>query len=132
MTIFELLKDGGRALLDALFPRRQALATLRAKWGQPGDKAHIDRLTKIFTERGARLCFVELQATQAERLHRNETPLRLAEKKPKRDIGKSRALLLDADRYQLNSQNDFPYPDHHLKIDNTHVGPEAVAQQIIE
>ncbi len=40
MTIFELLKDGGRALRDALFPRRQALATLRAKWGQPGDKAH--------------------------------------------------------------------------------------------
>ncbi|MGO3127483.1 MAG: MutS-related protein [Luteimonas sp.] len=39
MTIFELLKDGGRALLDALFPRRQALARLRAKWGQPGDKA---------------------------------------------------------------------------------------------
>lgn len=40
MTIFELLRDGGRALLDALFPRRQALANLRAQWGQRGDKAH--------------------------------------------------------------------------------------------
>lgn len=40
MTIVELLKDCGRALLDALFPRRQALARLRVKWGKPGDKAH--------------------------------------------------------------------------------------------
>jgi len=99
----------------------------------PRDKAHIDGLTKIFADRGSEICYVELEATQAERLRRNETPLRLAEKKPKRDLENSRAHLLDADRrYQLNSRGDFPYPERHLKIDNTELAPETVAQGIIE
>ena len=56
----------------------------------PRDKAHIDGLTKIFADRGSRICYVELEAAQAERLRRNETPLRLAEKAPKRDLENSR------------------------------------------
>src|SRR5262245_5048182 len=35
----------------------------------PEDKGHIDRLVDIFMKGNARICFVELEATQAERLH---------------------------------------------------------------
>jgi hypothetical protein len=99
----------------------------------PRDKDHVDGLVKIFEKRGSRVCYVELQATQAERLVRNDTPLRLAEKKPKRDLANSRAHLLDADqRYQLNTQGSFFYTERHLKIENTELTPVAVAQRIIQ
>jgi hypothetical protein len=99
----------------------------------PADKDHMDRLAKIFADRGSRVCYVELEATQAERLRRNETPLRLAEKKPKRDLEKSRAHLLDADqRYQLNTRDGFFYPAQHLRIENTHLTAQDVAQRIAD
>jgi hypothetical protein len=98
----------------------------------PRDKASVDDLVHVFTDRGARVCYVELAATQEERLRRNETPLRLAEKHPKRDLARSRALLLEHDaKYRLNSNGDFFYPDQHVKIDNTHLEPSQVAEQII-
>ena len=98
----------------------------------PRDKASVDGLVRIFTDRGASVCYVELWATQEERLRRNQTPLRLAEKQPKRDLEHSRALLLDHDaKYRLNSNGDFFYPDRHLKIDNTHLAPAQVAELII-
>jgi hypothetical protein len=99
----------------------------------PEDKTHIDGLVKVFADRGSPVYYIELEATQAERLARNETPLRLAEKRPKRDIDQSRRNLLDADRrHRLNTRGDFFYPDVHLKIENTHLTPEVVAQHIIE
>lgn len=98
----------------------------------PRDKASIDELVRLFSERGATVCYVELAATQEERLRRNETPLRLAEKHPKRDLSRSRALLLEHDaKYRLNSNGDFFYPHQHLRIDNTHLEPAQVAERII-
>ena len=95
------------------------------------DRAFIDSTAELFTSRGGEVCFVELTATQAERLRRNETPLRLAEKRPQRDVAGSRAFLLNADRtYRLNSAGTFFYPERHLKIDNTSLEPDAVARQI--
>jgi hypothetical protein len=100
---------------------------------EPRDKASLDGLVRIFTDHGASVCYVELAATQKERLRRNETPLRLAEKHPKRDLARSRALLLEHDaKYRLNSNGDFFYPDQHIKIDNTHLEPSEVAEQIID
>jgi hypothetical protein len=97
----------------------------------PQDREFVDRTTEIFTSRGGSVCFVELAATQAERLRRNETPLRMAEKRPQRDVAGSRAFLLNADRtYRLNSADTFFYPERHLKIDNTFLEPDAVARQI--
>jgi hypothetical protein len=99
----------------------------------PQDRAFIDDATSVFTASGDGVCFVELEATQAERLRRNDTALRLAEKYPKRDLARSRSLLLDADaRYQLNSQSDFFYPELHLKVENTTLEPTEVASRIIE
>jgi hypothetical protein len=100
--------------------------------GDLRDKAHIDSLVKSFTDHGAEVCYVELVASQEERLRRNETPLRLSSKPTKRNLEHSRALLLDHDaRYRLNSNGDFFYPERHLKIDNTNLEPTAVAERII-
>lgn len=98
----------------------------------PGDKKHVDGMVQVFADRGALVNYVELAATQEERLKRNVTPLRLAEKRPKRDLAHSRALLLEHDaKYRFNTNGDFFYPDRHVKIDNTHLEPLVVAEQII-
>lgn len=98
----------------------------------PADKTNVDRLVHIFADRGADVCYVELCATQEERLRRNETPLRLAEKVPKRDLAHSRALLLEHDaKFKLNTNGDFYYPDQHVKIDNTQLEPREVAEQVM-
>ena len=97
----------------------------------PRDREFIDSTMTVFATRGAGVYIVELEATQAERLRRNHTPLRLQEKWPQRDVAGSRAFLLEADRkYRMNSSDGFFYPDRHLKIDNTTLEPEAVARRI--
>lgn len=101
--------------------------------GDPQDAAFVERTIKTFTDCGGRVYFVELEATQAERLRRNETPLRLREKRLQREVEGSRAFLLEADRtYQLNTCGDFSYPDRHLRIENTELEPRSVAQRIVE
>ena len=97
------------------------------------DRRFVDKTMKTFAEKGADVWFVELEASQEERLRRNETPLRLSEKRPQRDTKSSRAFLLDADRrYQLNTRSEFFYPERHFKIDNTNLRPEVVARRIVE
>jgi len=99
----------------------------------PGDRSHVDRLCEIFPARGARIHFAELSATLDARLLRNETELRLAEKRPKRDLERSKRHLLDAEeKHRLNSDGDFFYPDRHLRIDNTHLAPDEAARRIAE
>jgi hypothetical protein len=99
----------------------------------PRDRAFIDRTCEIFRARGAGVCFVELAATLDERLRRNETELRLAEKRPKRNLERSRANLLALEgEHRLNTDGDFFYPERWLRIDNTHLPPDAVARQIAD
>jgi hypothetical protein len=97
----------------------------------PEDRAFVDSTAELFTSRGGQVCFVELEATQSERLRRNATPLRIAEKWPQRNVAGSRANLLDADqKYEMNTRGSFFYPDRHLKIDNTMLEPDVVARKI--
>jgi hypothetical protein len=97
------------------------------------DKESIDKLSSFFTARAANVGYVELFATQEERLRRNASPLRLSEKQTKRDLERSRAVLLQHDaEHQLNSNGDFFYPEKHLRIDNTQIEPRIVAAQIME
>ena len=99
----------------------------------PGERETVDRLTAVFSARGARVCYVELEADQSARLQRNDTPLRLQEKPSKRDLARSRARLLAADaKHQLNTNGAFFYPGDHLKIDNTTLDPDAVAERVVQ
>ena len=97
------------------------------------DRAFIDRSCEISRARAARIHFVELAATLEERLRRNETELRLAEKRPKRDLERSRRNLLALEEgHRMNTDGDFFYPEQWLRIDNTHLPPDAVARQIVD
>ncbi|WP_420126875.1 hypothetical protein [Longimicrobium sp.] len=100
---------------------------------QPGDHASVARLADIFAPRGGRVLYVELEATQQERLRRNETEFRLAQKPSKRDVAVSRQRLLEHDSvYRLNSGGEFDHRADWLRIDNTELPPEAVAERIID
>ncbi len=99
----------------------------------PEDQAFVDEYARPFRERGARVLFVELEATQAERLKRNACVSRLAEKPSKRDLEASRRRLLEADaRYQLNSGGKFDERQDYLRISNTLLTPGEVAERVIE
>jgi hypothetical protein len=100
---------------------------------QPGDHAEVARQADVFASRGGRVLYVELVATQEERLRRNETEFRLAEKPSKRDVATSRARLLEHDaEYRLNSAGEFEGRTDYLRIDNTDLPPETVAERIID
>jgi hypothetical protein len=100
---------------------------------QPADHASVTRLADIFASRGGRVLYVELEATQEERLRRNQTEFRLAEKPSKRDVAVSRARLLEHDAaYRLNSAGEFEGRADYLRIDNTDLPPDTVAERIID
>ena len=77
--------------------------------------------------------FVELEATQAERLRRSATEFRLAEKPVMRDVDAARARILELDaRYQLNSGGIFDGRADYLRIDTTELAAADVAERIID
>jgi hypothetical protein len=87
---------------------------------------------------GGHVTFVELYAELSERLERNRTELRLAEKRSKRDVEFSHGNVLELERYVMNSQpgvrteatavlDGRPY----LRIDNTHLSAADVATRVV-
>ena len=61
------------------------------------DRRFVERRMKTFNDRGGRVVFAELEATQEERLRRNATPLRVSTKLPQQDVEGSRRFLIEAD-----------------------------------
>jgi hypothetical protein len=97
------------------------------------DQAAVDGWAEIFRRRGGRVLFVELEAEQGERLRRNETEFRLAEKPSKRDLDASRRrLLADDERYRLNSGVAFDDRDDWFRLDTTRLEAADVAERIVE
>lgn len=75
---------------------------------------------------------VELIADQAVRLERNKTENRLKNKASKRDLEVSRQRLLNEERYRLvSNEGEIPFKNY-LRIDNTNLDPDVVAQMIKE
>ncbi len=104
-------------------------------WGLEleSDKEFIDQSTSIFQKSGSEVYYVELEADLTERLKRNETEFRLEHKRPKRDLEKSRNLLLEHEaKYKMNSHDDFFYQDNYIKINNTKLSAYETAQKIID
>ena len=96
------------------------------------DAVAVEGYASHFHARGGRVVYVELEATQAERLRRNETEFRLAEKPFKRDLAASRLRLLEEDaRYQLNSRGAFDQRPDYLRIETTDLPASTVAERII-
>ena len=97
------------------------------------DHATVEEYSEIFRARGRRVVYVELETHQEERLRRNETEFRLAEKPFKRDLEASRRNLLELDdKYQLNSAGRFAGRPDYLHIDNTNLSAAEVAERIVD
>ena len=98
----------------------------------PSDLEFIEKLRRLFEGEGYQTVFVELWADLDVRLERNRTEERLAAKPSKRDIDASNARVRLADaRYRMSSDGAFPFPDRHLRIDNTELSTEAAADAIV-
>ena len=100
---------------------------------EPEEREYLTELKDLFEQSGGQFYFVELSADIEIRLARNETPHRMERKASKRDVAWSRANLLDgAAKYQLNSAEGETWFENHLKIDNSHLEPDQVADLVIE
>ena len=92
----------------------------------------LEKLANMFESSGGKFYFVELSADLQTRLMRNTTPHRMERKASKNDVEWSRAnLLRDAERHRLNSAPDEFWFENHIKIDNTTLEPDEVADMII-
>lgn len=98
----------------------------------PQEREYLTKLANLFESNGGQFYFVELSADLETRLMRNETLHRIERKASKKDIEWSRAnLLRGTERHRLNSAPDEVWFEHHLKIDNTNLQPDEVANIII-
>lgn len=98
---------------------------------QPEDWAYVEHVKEIFRPYGTEFYYVELVASQEVRLARNVSANRLKHKASKRDLEASNQRLLQDDaHFRLESlPGEIPF-ENYLRIDNTFLAPEAVAQEI--
>ena len=97
-----------------------------------GDRAVVDGWCDLFRQHGWNSSLVELAADQAERLKRNTTEFRLAQKPSKRNLTRSQQNLLELDQnYKLNSTTEFIDQANYLKLDITTRTAEETAAHII-
>jgi len=132
-AFFRLVSDFRRRVFEEVAASELPGLIFTFVWGLEleSDKKFIDESCEIFRQKGGEVFFVELEADVSERLKRNESEFRLAQKAPKRDLEKSRAgLLQDDTKYRLNSNGDFFYTQNYVKIDNTNL-PAADAARLI-
>ena len=100
---------------------------------EPEEQEYLTGLKDMFEKDGGHFYFIELSADLETRIARNETPHRMERKASKRDVAWSRANLLDgAAKYRLNSAEGETWFENHLKIDNSHLEPDQVADLVIE
>lgn len=100
---------------------------------QKSDWDYVQHVTDIFRKNGADVYYVELVAPQEIRLQRNVTENRLNNKASKRDIEISNQRLVDADKkYRCVSNDGEIQFDNYIKIDNSNLSPELVAEMIKE
>ncbi len=95
------------------------------------DWNYIAQVKNIFAPYGTEFYYVELVASPQVRMERNVTENRLLHKPSKRDLVQSnQRLIRDDSKYRLESrEGEIPF-DHYIKIDNTNLAPELVAQRI--
>lgn len=111
---------------------RGLIVTFVWAFDDPDDEAIVESWAEFFRARGGRVVFVELEATQEERLRRAKTEFRLAEKPAMRDLAAARDRLLDADvKYQLNTHGARDARADWLRIDTSNLAARETAERII-
>ena len=103
-------------------------------WGfdLPSDHDYIKALIDLFESKGAEVLVVELECDMSERLIRNKSPLRLQEKPSKRNLEWSENELIEsAKKHRFNSfDGEIKHPKY-LRIDNTKLSENEVAEKVI-
>lgn len=95
------------------------------------DWDYINEVEDLFTSRGADVYYVELEADFDLRIERNKTENRLLNKPTKRDIEYSEQLFRKIEsKYRLNSLEGEISKRNYIKINNSNLSPDIVAQMI--
>ena len=99
----------------------------------PSEWEYIRSLSDKFEATGGTVYYVELVADQEERLKRNKSENRLKNKASKRDleISDSRLQYEDAHYRLVSNDGEVPF-ENYIKIDNTNLEPDVVANMIKE
>lgn len=97
------------------------------------DWDYVEEIATLFESSGAEVYYVELEADFEERLRRNKTENRLQHKPTKRNIEWSEQdLIVSHEKHRLNSRPGEIINDNYLRINNTGISPEEVADLIIK
>ncbi|GAA4298432.1 AAA family ATPase [Anaerocolumna aminovalerica] len=95
------------------------------------DWNYINGLEEIFRSRNAEVYYVELEADYELRIERNKTENRLFNKPSKRNIKKSEELFrILEDKYRLNSFEGEIQKENYIRINNSDINPDIVAEMI--
>lgn len=106
--------------------------TFVTAFDSPEDIEYLNNLRIMFEATGGQFYFVELEADVKTRLERNVTPHRLQSKFTKNDVERSQKDLLETmEKYRLNSNDGELICPNHVKINNTNLKPDEVAEQVI-
>lgn len=98
----------------------------------PSDGEYIREVADMFANNGAETYWVELEADTDTRLKRNRTEHRLAHKPSKRNVEWSEKILKDSEaRSRHNSTDSEITEKNYIRINNTDIPPEEVAQQVV-
>ncbi|MCX6751993.1 MAG: AAA family ATPase [Candidatus Nomurabacteria bacterium] len=83
---------------------------------------YIENVARIFTDKGAEIFWIELEADMEERIKRNKTDHRLKHKPTKRNIKWSEKDLKDSMlKHRLNSKEGEIKEKNYLRINNTNI-----------
>ena len=106
--------------------------TYMMDFNQPSEFAYLNEIIELFSSHGAVCHVVELCADFEERLARNKSENRLAQKESKRNVERSEAEMRHTQAtHRLNSREGEILPfESYLKIDNTNLAPDEVARTI--
>lgn len=144
MTIEPVLEIFGQYNSEAIMRLRQVIFEEFAKTDNYGmiftymwafdrqtDWDYVEHVKDIFKPYGTEFYYVELVASRETRLKRNVTENRLSQKASKRNIEISNQRLISDDtQYRLESHEGEILFENYIKIDNTDIAPDVVAQMI--
>jgi hypothetical protein len=98
----------------------------------PSEAETLEQYAAPFRRRGGRVLFTELQTNLEERLRRNESATRLAEKPSKRSLELSRRRLLEHERtHAFRSGDEFLTRADWLRVENSELEAAAAAELIV-
>jgi len=105
--------------------------TLVMSFDQQSSWDYLTSITDIFEKEGGEIFYAEIFSDQETRLLRNTTENRLAHKPSKRNLEFSNALehKFNAEHRLVSHDGEITF-DNYIKIDNTNLPPDVVAQMI--